>query len=203
MALNKQSKVGLSVGGAFTALVVGLLVFLHGSTAEVPHLFQPLPPGHRILLCRDAPQPALDALNRAMAYGEAHGIKYGPVQQDGCAVLCNHEGRFVPCTPGAITVSLRDTAFDENHCGETVWAEDRQGRITWATILLPERCFAPEDEAKFPKDYYALTLTHELVIHAEGRGHTKTAIVKGVAAEKTGELANAQLEKMGWGDEGL
>lgn len=205
--VRKGIQTGAKVaGGTLTVLVFSLLAYLYSPAGqakiEVPHIADPLPPGHAVVICRDAPKWVGGEIDKALAFGKAHGIVYGPVTTETCSQLCNANGRFVSCRQGAITVALRDTAFDDEHAGETVWEVDASGKIKWATVLLPEKLFSPEEGSHFPRDAYAITLTHELVGHAEGRGHTKTQIVKGVAAEKTGDFMNASLLKGGWGDAG-
>jgi hypothetical protein len=188
-------------GGALTAVVFGLLAFLYSGKAkvEVPVEHKPLPAGHDVFVCRDTPRAALDAMDKAVAFAKVHGTVYGDVITDGCASSCNHGGRLVPCHLGAVTVTLRDGAFDDEHAGETLIEVDTDNRIVWATVLVPERLYS---DVGYPRDAYAIMLTHELVGHAEGRGHTRTQIRKGVVAEKTGEVMNANLLKSGWGDAG-
>lgn len=206
--VRKGIQTGAKVaGGTLAVLVFSLLAYLYSPAGqakiEVPHVVPPLSPGHGVALCSDVPQVARTNLDFTLEFGKKHGVIYGAVHPSDCATLCEFEGRMVPCNRGEITISLRDGAFSDDHCGETVWGLTPSGQMAWATVLLPEKCFPPEDGARFPKDYYKIVMAHELVGHAEGRGHTKTQIVKGVAAaEKTGEFMNASLLKSGWGDAG-
>lgn len=195
--------IGIVLGISLTVVTVGLLAYLYSpaAKAEVPHVVPPLSPGHGIALCSDMPQVARANLDFTVDFGKKHGVVYGAVHPSDCATFCEFEGRMIPCNRGEITISLRDGAFSDDHCGETVWGLTPSGQMAWATVLLPEKCFS-EDGSSFPKDYYAITEVHELVGHAEGRGHTKTEVVKGISAEKTGEVMNASLKKAGWGDAG-
>jgi hypothetical protein len=196
--------IGMVLGLGLTVIVVALLAFLYSpaATAEVPYVSAPLPPGHPIVTCRDVPAHVRENLDATLDFGRKHETTYGDVTTGDCSTLCDYEGRMIPCTRGAITIALRDGAFAENHGGETVWALDEKNQIVWATVLIPEKLFAPENESRFPKDVYRITLIHELVGHAEGRGHTRTPIFGPFVAEKTGEIMNDDLTKAGWGDEG-
>lgn len=209
---DKQTKtLGGVVGGLFTALVVGLLALLHASPVTVPLLHSPLAPKHDIYVCRTAPSKYAPTIPRAEDFWRAHDVLYGHTfLADPCMAICavaTDPRRLVACHPGAITVDLRDRAFSDEHAGETVFGVRSDGSLAWATILLPAEIPSYDVNAgvmppALPSDVYALALAHELG-HAEGYGHSTTKVVKGVHAEKTGELMNAHVFQWGWGDAGL
>lgn len=200
---------GTVLGGVLSVVVAGLFIFFGtAGKPEVPlvkDFTAPLPPGHGIVVCRDAPAWVDKELSRATAFWTAHGVSYGPTLYNApCDVTCNVKGRPVTCNLGMITLDLRDRAFSDDHAGETIIVGDAQGHVLWATSLFPVKVLPGEamDAPNLPKDVYALVLTHELG-HAEAYGHSITRVSKGVVAEKTGEVMNAHAEKLGWGAAGL
>jgi len=191
-------------GGAFTAVVVGLLLFLHlGGKVEVPRFAEPLSGAKRIYLCKGAPAWVALELADAQAFWKKHGAVYGTVEKNAdCPATCQIDGRAVACHEGAITIDLRDQAFDqEAHAGETLWVKQGE-RLRWVTLLLPDKIEPPEGGASLPKDINALVLTHEMG-HAEGLDHSLTRISKGAISHKTGEVMNPATSGLGWGAAGL
>ena len=199
-----RQKIGVIVGGIFTGFVVALLLWLNFiAKAEVPQK-SVLPAATRpLILCAGVPEQARHSIERARSFLAPHGCLLDATTNGFCENLCQvSPDRAVPCRIGSVLVSLRDGSFSEDHAGETVSEVDSTTRqILWATILLPEKIFAPEGQS-LPKDAYAITVAHELG-HACGFGHTRTHIIGSFYSEKSGELMNASLLKSGWGVEGL
>jgi hypothetical protein len=215
MPKTRGQKIGLAVGLAFLALVVGLLAYLHlGATVEVPRnangMDRPI-----ISVCKGAPAWIRKDLPDAMDFWKKHGVAYGHVVLAAdCPAACEVKDRkggprLISCHEGGITIDLMDQAFDGDHGGETISV--KQGdTLRYATILLP---FTIANDVTFddegvmqntvvPKDVSVLVLAHELG-HAEGYAHSVTPVVKGVVSHKTGELMNPETAGLGWGDEGL
>ena len=224
--INFMTRYGKYIGLVFTALVVGLLVYLHVfAEVQVPLLSVKTDDGEvfqvtethlgdqedlpDFLICGNE----VDWLDEDYIVMMARntwsdlGYQVNVPRRVECNNLCEHgdEGRLVPCEPGAVVVSLRDQYFSEDHWGETlVHAVD--GKIVWATILLPGDIFGPddlEDDRVLPQDVHALVLAHELG-HWWGFDHAFTPIIPGVLdAHPTGHLMNDDGYSMGWSTDGI
>ena len=211
MALGKQQKIGLAVGGLFIVLVVGLLVFLHTSgKVEVEHRARWTSPPD-ILICEGAPAWVKAEAQGVVAELETRGLVFGAVAEGTCPLPCSYKPekgpvRQLACREGVIVIDLRDRWFSEEHAGETLWSSVG-GFIEHATVLLPEKITddTPAGEAlgePLPRDSKRLVLAHELV-HALGYEHSVTQIAGGAVTHKTGELMNPELRRAGWGMLGL
>lgn len=207
---------GHYIGLAFTAVVVGLLVYLH--------VFgQPVVPKPRtqasavpdLLVCEgEIPWVTDEVVDKVRTFWKEHGHPIGPMKRVPCGSLGTcmvSEERILPCSRGNIVVALRDQQFDEEHAGETVYVVHRDtGMTDWATILLPNKILPPAappgadlDEAPLlPLDVEALVLAHEIG-HWFGYEHVTTDLPGPFFAEPTGHLMTRGLQKLGWGDAGL
>lgn len=199
-----RKKIGLAVGLTFTVFIVGLLVWLNfGLTAEVPQKAV-LPTEPRpLIICAGAPEQARRFAGQARSFLSSHKCLFDIPTNGFCDNFCRiSEDRAVPCRAGAVLIALRDGQYDEDHADETISeVDEKTGQILWATVLLPEKIFAP-DGAVLPSDAYALAVTHGLA-HSCGFGHSRTHIIGSFYSEKTGELMNPSMLKAGWGVEGL
>lgn len=202
--MRSADRVGLGIGGAFTALVVAIFVVLAGSPVRVERLatWQNRPP---ILFCGTAPEWALRNAREVVATLGGRGLLYGPVTAAECPETCLYGSRPLPCRAGAIVVDLRDRWFGDDQAGETLFTAV-DGRIVRATVLLPAAIVDDSPSTSrapgLPSDAERLALAHELV-HALGYGHSYTTVSRGVVAHKTGELMNPSLRASGWGFGGL
>jgi hypothetical protein len=209
MSLTKQSKIGLSAGGAFTALVVGLLVTLFARKADAEQVAAwTVPP--TVTVCEGGPAGALLDLPDVAARLKQNGLQIGSVDRGPCipcAYVVDGTVRSATCVDGGIAIDLRSTQFSDEHAGETLREYTASGIMLRASILLPSTITddrpATEDLGRpVPRDLRKLVLAHELV-HALGYQHTSTKVVKGVVGQKSGELMNPNTMQTGWGFAGL
>lgn len=215
--LEFWGKYGTWFGWAFTALVVGLLIWGHLFARLVVPLTQPweedVTPS--VGVCEDAPDFAEEELDRVVDALAERGHIPDHVEPE--RIPCTEtktvddDGveRIIPYKEGWILITLRDQAFDEDHMGETHrwWKKDAEGvqRTYAATILLPSVILGPDDptsELELPQDAEFLVLLHEYV-HAWGYDHVYTRLVGPFFMEKTGHTMTRSIYKGGFNLEGV
>jgi hypothetical protein len=210
------SKYGKWFGLAFTALVVGLLVYLHVfGTPVVPQLRQPASNTPDMWVCTEDGLDWVDEdlFKKVDEFWTAHGHPIGVLKRVPCASIAQCEfgdRRMAPCEPNNIVVALRDKWFDEEHAGETLSVFDVNTRKTrWSTILVPKKILGPDGFGEFgaevpmlPPDAEAIVMAHE-VGHWFGYDHVVTRIAGPFFSEPTGHVLNRSIMKAGWGAEGL
>ena len=214
------SKYGKWFGFAFTALVVGLLIYLHVfATPVVPQLRQPSANTPDMWVCQEDPLEWVDEelFGKVKKFWDDHGHSIGGFKRVPCSSIkrCGLEDRrTVLCDPDNIVVSLRDQWFEEDHAGETLISFDKEsGKTLWAAILLPSKILGPDNlpavgdggaaELSFlPSDAEALVVAHE-VGHWFGYDHVVTRIAGPFISQPTGHLMHRSILKSGWGDEGF
>jgi hypothetical protein len=206
--MDKRDQLGLGVGGAFTALVVGLLITLFTKRVEVETVGAKWSEAPDVRICDTAPTWVKNETEGVVATLTAQGLRFGTVTTGPCipcAYVVKGKVKTATCDDGAISIDLRNQWFSESHVDETLLELDH-GRVLRASVMLPERItderIASEDQRRFPTDAYRLALAHGLV-HGRGYGHSFTRVSKGVIAHKQGELMHPELLGMGWGFGGL
>jgi hypothetical protein len=172
------------------------------AVAEVARPVLPHLASRTVVVCSGSPKWVDASLKTAMDFWAKHGSSFSdPVLHLDCTSWCTD--RKLPCAEGMILISLRDGQFSEEHAGETAQGLSADGKtLRWASILVPEKIYGEPEGKQLPPNVYDLVMTHELG-HAEGYEHSKTKVVGGLFAEKTGEVMNAKLTDLGWGDQGL
>ena len=196
-------------GILLTLLVVGSLVFLHFSKAEVPREGE-WASTPKVLVCPDAPDWASGGnLQEALNYWGELGFDKVRDERSLCANLCDTVGpdgkaRHVPCTPGHISIALAGSGMNMDHFGLTLRPAG-ETEIPWATILVPHELSQDQTEGHtemLPAEVHELTLAHELG-HAFGWGHVKTEIIPGVIGRPSGHIMHPSIYKTGWDAEGI
>lgn len=225
--ITRKTATGIA-GGIIAAGVSLLILTLHASQAKVQEYALPLPDHKDIVVCKDAPEWVVRAVERkkVLSFWKDHGVTYGEVLFDqDCPAECEWPDpitgivEMVPCRPGAIVLDMMTVDQAKIGSGSPgdrgYWIADpglgeKLGRLRWFTTVFPAELEPPlvEDEDGFPvdttpKDLSDLVVAHALG-HAEGYDHSYTKVVgKKAVAHKRGELMNPYLEQLGWGDQGL
>lgn len=190
------------IGVLFTALVVGLLLYLHLAPVITPQdrEWQGVP---TLWVCSAAPIWVDTELEPAVEFWRERGmdieVKEGRIA---CFDNCN---TGYACAPNTILVDLVDTRFnDEEHMGETR-SRDVSGRLEAATIFLPTVLYTenPLRQQELPADAKRLLLAHELG-HALGYDHTYTPILGDwLVSHKSGHIMHPSIFSAGWSHEGI
>lgn len=222
MALSRNSKIGLGLGGAFTVFVAGLTFYLNVNDRKVEvervsldgqdwYPVTPWASPPSVLVCDSAPTWVKEEVHGLVEELEKQGLAFGPVHVGACPLPCLYrtkdgQERRVACQEGAIVVDLRDHWFSETHAGETLLAFSETGKLKHATSLLPSDVTDDRTDGdlgkRMPRDAKRIVLAHELV-HGLAYGHSFTPIFGPFISHKTGEMMNPELINMGWGFLGL
>lgn len=197
------------IGGLFTLAVIALLVGLHlFGDSEVPMYEGVTETGtHGLYVCDPVPEDWADvwlgdALDSTIELGARAGYDFHDVERGACE-LCDHTLGPVACKPGRVALTIRDQQFGPDHVAETR-LEAVDGRIRWATVLLPSPVVLADVESPFTRDQLAwFVLGHELVCHATGHGHVRTQVIPGVVARQTGHICNPSVSGLGTATEGI
>lgn len=208
--------VGLALGLALTALVVGLIVY--GNFFATSTHRQDFEWAHRpdLYICDTAPEWATgegEALLKATDWWEKHGFAFNNIESGPCQEVCNVkvEGqvtdRVIPCNPGRVTLDLRDGWFSEDHAGECLHpTKPVLYGADWATILVPSVIYGSDDidAPSLPPDVNAQVLAHEIGHCLVGVDHNLGPPVGCMRLNsKTGSMMNPSIYGGGWVDEGL
>lgn len=189
------------VGILVTLLIGGTTVGLHAAPVQVPlypGVEAPFTGTLPLLICKgDAPQ-VLDPKVYSLVQTHLAPVNIfvlDPVEIE-CNQICDYGDMFLPCQPGAIVISRRDTQMTSNHAGQA-WMEINHGTVQYGSLMLAEDLYYTGI-----KDAYAKTIAHE-ILHWAGYQHAWTPIVPGIHAIPTGNLMNPSLNKAGWSLRGI
>lgn len=201
---------GLTFVGTTAWLLAGLHLFAEPVVPRPRHQANALP---ALYVC-DGDRLSwvtTERIDVARAFWAAHGSHIDPPTPTDCSAWprCTEGGRQVPCFPGNLVIAATDAPRDPHHPGETVGQSDPDGKVSWATILLPSHLDAAHrdtewswDRLALPRDFGALVLTHEIG-HWLGYDHVRTRISGCLYAEPFGHVMARSTETIGWNSEGL
>lgn len=217
---SSKRYIGLAVGLAFTALVVGLLVygnFFASSSHETMFVWDQRPVLHVCDTVPDWAQPGSPSFDKATDWWEEHGWAFDNIEVGPCSNLCSTtddkgEPIEVVCNPGKVTLDLMDQWWSEEHAGVCRFPTKlRESHLVtgkdWTTILVPNVVLGSDDiEAPLlPADVEALVLAHEIGHCLVGLDHNEGPALGGGCRlnPKTGALMNPSIYKAGWVDEAI
>lgn len=206
--MKNLNKIMPIVGGLFTLLVIGLLLYGHLSTVEVPRKnLWATPP--KILICDSAPswvQKDSEEFQKAKELLESIGYPVAGVEVGICDHMCPVEGGEVPCRDGYITITSWKSWQSQDHAGQCFWPNPTPS--AWAAIRVPEVVMGPDDprfEGMFPAEVKAKVLAHELGHCLGGFDHALGPKLPFGARlnSPTGHVMNPNAFKVGWDTEGM
>lgn len=197
---------GLVAFSIVTAIVVGLLVYLHlfGS----PYVPQPQRWSHskNLYVCDTAPEyahderrvEALELVKSVVTYDEIVDTKCD--SEHGFEKCTFEDDRELWCKRGHVVLDLDDGKVDHFHLDETLSLWDLEtNHLNAVVILVPSKMDPPvhiDPDAEYPPNIEMLVLAHSFV-HADGYDHVRTDLFGPFSSIPTGALMNPKAVYMG------
>lgn len=220
--MGHTQKRSLLIGGLFTLLVVGLLIYLHSQPVQheevvpdkvVVDVETKKAPG--IWVCDGNIEPPYckgEELAEALSFWADLGCAVEAVDTGPCPDVCTftyeedgeQQETKLPCKSGWTSVVPVQYWEGETHVGRTYLPKgDGDAVIAIAKIDAAWDPTVEIERPPLPDDITKLVCAHEIG-HSFNKGHTYTEVGNtGVVARKKGEIMHPSIFDVGWSASGL